>query len=424
MYSTNNKRYLSILFIVILIIGFLLNISGLEKLGSFNIVVALGLNLFIVIIALFYFGLDFISYLLMCINSLLLPLVVQYFTNNSYGVLALNIVPLHMADVMIFTFEYCALLLFLSIVFNFKYSEHQMIISEGNIKIENLNILFNNCVAIIFTIVAFPRLSLSVNGGERFDMLLPGHAWNQLAIVALLFNLPVLKKSKSVKITYLFVILWFLFNGERADITGLVLGLIVYNFMSQGKTNRAKKVKLTIVAILFVLILVFIGIIRNKNELSFEKLISLLVSTQTTSDVAYLYNCSIDAFKKGVVLKSRIFLQDFRMMMPLSNAEDFSDIIQKLGYFSPGGEPFLSQSILDWGSLGPVFRAILDFIIFKLFTLNKNSGLLKMEFLLLICSVPRLTWYGRNYLFTSIIFFVPLMYWLNTQIKTVKLSWS
>ena len=173
-------------------------------------------------------------------------------------------------------------------------------------------------------------------------MLLPGHAWNQLAIVALLFNLPVLKKSKSVKITYLFVILWFLFNGERADITGLVLGLIVYNFMSQGKTDRAKKVKLTIVAILFVLILVFIGIIRNKNELSFEKLISLLVSTQTTSDVAYLYNCSIDAFKKGVVLKSRIFLQDFRMMMPLSNAEDFSDIIQKLGYFSPGGEPFLS----------------------------------------------------------------------------------
>lgn len=303
MYSTNNKRYLSILFIVILIIVFLLNIPGLEKLGSFNIVVALGLNLFIVIIALFYFGLDFISYLLMCINSLLLPLVVQYFTNNSYGVLALNIVPLHMADVMIFTFEYCALLLFLSIVFNFKYSEHQMIISEGNIKIENLNILFNNCVAIIFTIVAFPRLSLSVNGGERFDMLLPGHAWNQLAIVALLFNLPVLKKSKSVKITYLFVILWFLFNGERADITGLVLGLIVYNFMSQGKTNRAKKVKLTIVAILFVLILVFIGIIRNKNELSFEKLISLLVSTQTTSDVAYLYNCSIDAFKKVETVK-------------------------------------------------------------------------------------------------------------------------
>lgn len=91
MYSTNNKRYLSILFIVILIIVFLLNIPGLEKIGSFNIVVALGLNLFIVIIALFYFGLDFISYLLMCINSLLLPLVVQYFTNNSYGVLALNV---------------------------------------------------------------------------------------------------------------------------------------------------------------------------------------------------------------------------------------------------------------------------------------------------------------------------------------------
>jgi len=54
----------------------------------------------------------------------------------------------------------------------------------------------------------------------------------------------------------------------------------------------------------------------------------------------------------------------------------------------------------------------------------KNDGFKTWVKVWIVKFNPRLTWYGRNYLFTSIIFFVPLMYWLNTQIKTVKLSWS
>lgn len=107
-------------------------------------------------------------------------------------------------------------------------NNEEKIINLDSLNLSSLNIIFNNLIAIIFTIVAFPRLTLHVVAAQRFDMLLPGQAWNQLAVVALLFNIRYLKERTSVKLVYIFVICWFLLNGERADITGLILGLVVF----------------------------------------------------------------------------------------------------------------------------------------------------------------------------------------------------
>ncbi|NMV52394.1 hypothetical protein FOL82_05255 [Lactobacillus reuteri] len=392
---------------------FLDNLSGLNMYNSPNIWVAFLLNLFVVFLSLLFNGIDFVTMLLFCIVILLVPLMIQYFTGASYGILNLNIIQLKMPELFEYTFTYSAIFLLLSIVFNFKDNEY-LLINKVKIRSSNYSIYFNNAIAIIFTIVAFPRLGFSTNAESRFDMLLPGHAWNQLVIVGLLFNLPYLKK-RSVKITYLFVIFWFLIDGERADITGLFLGLFIYYIMTHSLSKNMWKIVLLIFILLFILIILNnIAAVRNRTAIS-NSLYSLLV-TPTISDVGYLLNVAIDYLGNYGPLHGKILISNFWSAIPLSNTIGFTDIINAANYMNPGGEPFLAEPIMDFGKYGVVIIAFLDFLIFRFFVEFKNK-FFKLEFLLLLCSIPRIVWYGRSYVYTGIIFFIPVLFIVNVIIN-------
>lgn len=407
--ATISKIHYILLLLFICII-FWINLNGLYQENKDQIIIGLLLNLLLFGMTIMYFKIDYVSFLILCIQALLIPVSIQYFTDQSYGALSMHLVPLHIAEFITFTFVYCSFFIALAIIFNFKKSEIN-IVNVENKSFGTLNIVLNNLIAIVFSIVAFPRLSLTTLSGTRFDMLLPGHAWNQLAIVALIFNYPYLKRV-SVKMTYLFVILWFLLNGERADITGLILGLIVLKFMKDKKRSTRSYIFLVISSILFLILLNTIAIIRSNQKVMITTAIDSLLTTPTTSDVSYLFTASIDAWKNNVCLHSQMFKSDFLSIIPFSNPNGFESIIRQLGYFSPGGEPFLAQPILDWGVVGLVIRPIIDFSIFKLLTV-KVTSFFNYEFITLLCLVPRMVWYGRNYVFSSLIFFVPILYIVN-----------
>ena len=416
MYITTKTLYKKIIFICISLFSILIfwnNLKGLNMYNSVNIWTAFLINFFIVFLSLVFNGIDFITIVLFCLEILLVPIMIQYFTGTSYGILSLNVVPLRMPELFEYNYYYSLVFLLLSVIFNFKNNE-LVLVNKVKIISTKRSILFNNIIAIVFTIVAFPRLGFSADAETRFNMLLPGHAWNQLAIIGLLYNLPYLRK-KSVKFTYLFVILWFLIDGERADVTGLFFGLFVYYIMTHKISKNFWKI-LSLIFVLLVVLLILNNIAAARNNAGITNNFYSLLVTPTISDVGYLFNVAIDYLNKYGSLHGKILLSNFISAIPLSNGLGFTDIINSVNYMNPGGEPFLAEPIMDFGKYGVVLIAFLDFFLFRFFVEFKNK-FFKLEFLLLLCSIPRIVWYGRSYVFTGVLFFIPILFLINRFIN-------
>lgn len=415
--NTFNKKIYGLFALIIISILFMINGMQLSNMNKYSLIFAFLLDLSLVVISWITNGFELITFILFCIILLTVPITVQFFTGNSYGLLSMGIVQLYYADFLEYTFIYCSIFLGISIISNFKNNEEKLI-NLDTLNLSSLNIIFNNLIAIIFTIVAFPRLTFQVMGTERFDMLLPGHAWNQLAIVALLFNLKYLKERTSVKLAYIFVICWFLLNGERADITGLVLGLFVY-FLIRNKKNiekmsHLKNILAVVCLIAFLLLLNLIINIRNGEKISLSQNLKTLITTPTISDVSYIFNVVIAYSKSFSKLNGSLFLTNIFSIIPLYNNDLFGTLMSSV-YPYPGGEPWLAQPLLDWGKIGLIFSPIIDLCLLKVITL-KDNRFFKMEYLAFLCLVPRAVWYGRSYTFTTLIFFVPIMYLINKLI--------
>lgn len=412
--NTFNKKIYGLFALIIISILFMINGMQLSNMNKYSLIFAFFLDLFLVVISWITNGFELITFILFCIILLTVPITVQFFTGNSYGLLSMGIIQLYYADFLEYTFIYCSIFLGISIIINFENNEEKLI-NLDSLNLSSLNIIFNNLIAIIFTIVAFPRLTFHVVATERFDMLLPGHAWNQLAIVALLFNLRYLKDRTSVKLVYIFVICWFLLNGERADITGLVLGLFIY-FLGRdkkyiSKLSRLKKISIIFGLIVFLLLLNALISIREGSSISLLQDIKTLIVTPTLSDVSYIFNTVIDYSKRFSKLNGSIFLENIYSIIPLYNNDFFGTLMSSL-YPHPGGEPWLAQPLLDWGKAGLIFAPFIDLLLLKMITLRNNS-FFKLEYLAFLCLIPRAVWYGRSYTFTTLIFFVPFMYLIN-----------
>lgn len=412
--NTFNKKIYGLFALIIISILFMINGMQLSNMNKYSLIFAFLLDLSLVVISWITNGFELITFILFCIIFLTVPITVQFFTGDSYGLLSLRIVQLYYADFLEYTFIYCSIFLGISIIINFENNEEKLI-NLDSLNLSSLNIIFNNLIAIIFTIVAFPRLTFHVVATERFDMLLPGHAWNQLAIVALLFNLRYLKDRTSVKLVYIFVICWFLLNGERADITGLILGLFIC-FLRRDKKyiqklSRLKKLFIILGLVVFLLVLNALINIREGGSISLFQDIKTLIVTPTISDVSYIFNTVIDYSKRFSKLNGSIFLENIYSIIPLYNNDFFGTLMSSL-YPYPGGEPWLAQPLLDWGKVGLVFTPFIDLLLLKMITL-KNNSFFKFEYLAFLCLVPRAVWYGRSYTFTTLIFFVPFMYLIN-----------
>jgi len=320
-----------------------------------------------------------------------------------------------MPQLINYNYIYCFLFLLLSIIFDYRKKELDLVELRINNK-KNLTIVVNNLVAVLFTFVAFPRLGFSSSANGRFNMLLPGHAWNQLAIVALIFNFPYLRKKTSVKLTYLFVVSWFLINGERADITGLVFGILIYILVKKsGQKDLGKILRAFLIFLflfLFVVLLNSIATLRHGQEITFLSAVKGLLTTPTTSDVGYLFNVAIDYEQSFGTLKGQLLKANLISAIPFTSPSGFNTLTEAVNYFNPGGEPILAMPIMDFGIKGIYFISILDFLFFRIFVQYKNL-FFKYEFILILSSIPRMVWYGRSYTYSSILFFVPILFIVN-----------
>lgn len=420
----NNSLFFSEMALLLFSTIFYFNYNNLIAYRLTAIIVAYLLIIIVIIISIIINGIDFITFMLICSELILIPLSIQYFSGTSYGLLELDLYPLYLPEILTVIYLYSTTMVFLSGLFNFSMKEKRLI-QNGGLNLGNAAIIFNNIIAIVFVIVAFPRFGMATDGVERFNMLLPGHSWNQLSVVALLFNLRYLKSHISVKLTYLFVITWFLMDGERADVSGIIFGIFILYFQKRGKNQRKLNVLLLFLAlIIFVDLLNLIVVIRNGKPITLRNVIGGLFTTATLSDVGYLCNVSVDYWTKFGNLKGILLKSNILSAIPFFDPFDFTKFIDSVHYPNPGGESLFSEPLLDYGFVGLPFISTLDFFIYRII-IQFNNKFFFYEYLVILCSIPRIVWYGRSYFYSSALFFVPIMFILNIFIsRNFKLSYK
>lgn len=391
----------------------LININQVTK---YNVSIELLLIILGQMLIFGMFGLDIISVLSTLTISMLAPSAIFFYLGIGNGDISLGLVPINLHADIVSLYAYIFWGVLFSYLLDIKKFEKSMSIAPLMSSNKSAT-TFNNLVALIFSIVAFPTfptLNSSTENLDRFQMLLPGHAWNQLVIVALLFNFPKIKQ-KSVLITYFMVSAWFLSHGERADITGLVIGILIYVGM-RNRLSISRKISLFFSGSLIFILLLIVGYERIEHKLpNIAELFENVATFSTLSDVSYLVNVSIDYAERFGHANGAILLSTIKSAIPLITVNNsFGDFIEQV-FPNPGGEPIISGPLIDFGILGVSISASVDALLFSFIVKRKNL-LFRYEFLMLLCSIPRIVWYGRSFVFTSLIFFVPIMYFINTQI--------
>lgn len=377
------------------------------------------INLFLIILLQiligFIFKLDFIFFITFLTTFLLLPLSMVYYNliNKSLGDLTLGIVQIHMYEDTLYVFIFIMTISLFSTIFNFNFKENKILSLDG-LKLSDLSISFNNWIIIIFSVVAFPRLQISTD--NRFDMLLPGHAWNQLVIVAIIFNLPYILKRKSVFFSVMFAFFWYSMNGERADISGLMLGALILVLMSK-KIKKSTKIFILSIFFLLVLMLITIGTLRISGQrYGFIQTVLSIATFSTVSDISYVMNMTVDSIQNYGYTGGKLLLSIISYAIPFTSRDTVSSYINQ-HYPNPGGIPIISIAIMDGGGKFIAFYSFIYSLLLSTLTKFYNNKFIKYEFLILLFSIPRLSWYGINYVFPSLIFFVPFMYLSNEIIN-------
>lgn len=397
------------LHIIIFAFGNLL-ISNADYIVIFDLVFVFSLQFFILLL----FKLDFIFFLTFLITYLLFPSVLVYYNleTKNLGLLSIYKNSIYLKDISIYVYVFIFIISFLAFIFNFLKNEEKLL-NGDQLPLRNITIFINNLLIYIFTIVAFPRLNMDPQ--NRFKMLLPGSAWNQLVIVLILFNLPYITKRKSVMCSTLFAVVWFSLNGERADISGLALGMMIMVMLSRKVSKKIKLVSISLF-LSFSLIYILIGQLRTNSLGSFSELLTSIGTFSTVSDVSYLLNISVDYLKTIGSTHGSAVMGILESFIPFTYKPSIS-FIDKY-YANPGGVPLIAPMIFDGGTkIISVVSVVLSSLLSLLIKSANKNLFVRMEFIIILCSIPRICWYGVYYVGPGCIFFVPFVYILDNLLN-------
>lgn len=377
------------------------------------------INIILLLWIIYKAKVSFFSLKIILCNYILMAVFFEYNFDTSYGIL-------HISD-------------------NLYYTEMNIIIFIYNffmlIWLNNTTILelekkqFNNKfelpkfaeylfvgIAVLATIIALPTLPFQDNY-DRFNAFLPGKAWNHVAMIALIFLMPNLKKSKLVKIVYIFVLFWFVSHYERVDAIGVILLIIVTLFQQYERKIKLKNVAaLLIIGLAILFIMNAIGEIRaGNNPIDVGNLVKKLFVQNTSCDVAYVFNSAIEYRYSNPLLLGSTYKAYLTKAIPLLQTTETTDMILKEKYDTAGGDFFLDEPLMNFGMLGVIAYPIIEILIYYAI-LKKQSKYRFFLWSFLIMTVFRTTWYGLYYIEKGILYIIPIMYFILYFIERLTIN--
>lgn len=373
--------------------------------------VLLFFNMVIVALTLAKTKLSIISLWSIITNYVMINVYAYDVTGNAYGVLGMtNISFVTMLKYMMI-FNVC-LYIWASSTRILYYEKQMLSFSEFNPG-KTFTIICS-IIAVFAILIAFPTIPFAFNFESRFQALLPGNAWNHLAIIALLYMVPNIKKYRIVVCTYIFVCFWFLSHYERVDVIGFLIVLVFIYFMKNNKKKNEwiKYIKISILGMMVFAVLSFLGEARMGSNFSITSIVRKLVTQNTASDVGYVYDVAIKYSDDHKLLNGATYLRYLCKFIPGINTNDLiPNVILGKHYWLPGGEFLLSEPIINFGILGVI--VIPNLWIFLVYILiSKQTKLRYIIYLFLLVTPFRYLWYGVEFIETGIVIFIPAMYFI------------
>lgn len=348
--------------------------------------------------------------------AILYPLISAYYQlmyERSYGILQLEInsrsMNLYFGIISKTCFFVLLEILFFCLFTNFLSIEKKQFSRNIVIKTQTANIL--SFISVLTSIIAFPQLSIGFSSQTRFDSLLPGNAWNHVALVTLVIScLSHFKDSRIVKYNSLFVIFWFLIHYERVDMFGFFIGmLILFNVKSKTKLSLFKKIAVAFIFIIVFFLFIYIGEVRNGiSDVSFTYILHKILIQNTATDVLYTYNCSIDYVEKFGFLHGISYSSYLYHLIPFADSQDFIPSLLSINYPYPGGIFILSEPFMNFGVSGVI--AIFFTLLMIIYCFAKTMSIYSYyAYVFLTVIIIRIMWYGIDFGFVSFIYILPII---------------
>lgn len=412
-----NKKIRKSIILVIAIV--LLAISTIIYKFEFNPNILFGINIFIAILICYKAKFSFLSLQTILVNYILLPVFFQYNTGTSYGVLEMEIIPLNYSIINYTIICYNCIDLFF--VYNTSFLEKEQRLLREKPEISKKIACFFATIAILATLIAIPSMPFQTADIRNVELkaLLPGNAWNHLAIVALIFAFPRFKDSKYVKFAYFFTIFWFLSHFERVDVLGIIIMFILLIIVNVDAKRRKKMIGIVciIVVILFA-VMTAIANIRVNKKVNFNDLIKSIFIQSTVSDIAYTYNAAIQYNIDHGNLFGKTYKNYLVEAIPLLESDMDVEKMLRNEYSTVGGNYLLGEPVLNFGILGVILFKIVELLI--LYNLVKRKHKINyFWYLFLIATIFRSIWYGLSYIELGMLYMVPIFYIIGFKLKDI-----
>lgn len=340
-----------------------------------------------------------------------IPTMAKNFFGYSVGILSTTSVPLHYVLMMGMLYIYFSINLLFIIKTRILTLETNIIKNGYRLRSDFIYLL--SIMAMVCIIIQFPYFRDFSGKAGMQKTLLPGNAWNHVSLVCLIFCLPYLEKKWIVKIAYAFVVLWCFLHFERVDAIGIVVLVLLYFF----KKYRLSVKWYIIIGLGFLAVLFALAYIGNyRAGGSKQSIFMQLLIQSTASDLAHLYNLGfqfVDDF--GHLYGYSLLSYIIELIPGLSSGNDVSSILAK-AYEHPGGQFLLSEPLMNFGIVGLIIFAIMEFaVIYLLLKKCKKIGFLYYS--LFVASVFRYCWYGIRYIETACIFIIPIFYLITKNLN-------
>ncbi len=346
-------------------------------------------------------------------NYPLIAITFQNFTGSSYGILELSVKEfgLHYYEINLATIIFNIIMLIY--LFFTKINKYEKLTLNNTYQISDYLINIFCLIAIFATIVYLPRFSLlsGVSHESRYYHLLPGNAWNYVAIVSILFTTLSRKLSFFQIITYSFVILWFFMNYERVDMLGLTVLLVFRyrDYILQSSFVKYIPYKKIVFSTLFTSLFAFLfasSYLREGKSFNLFSLIRDILVQTTSCDIMHVFNTAFEYVENvGLTYGSTYLNYLYKIIPGFGNHMDYSSILDNY-IANPGGGYFLSEPYMNFGYIGVLLFSILLLTVIYLLCKYSNS----YTYLLYTCLVAasfRIMWYGLIYIHKSYIMIIP-----------------
>ena len=178
------------------------------------------------------------------------------------------------------------------------------------------------------------------------------------------------------------------------------------------------------VLIILVVAMVWIGESRigiEDSSFSMQNIIKKVLVQSTATDVAFSYNCAIDFCKYEPLLLGKTYFKYIIEIIPLidSSSYEVGTILQQK-YGTPGGNFILNEPMINFGVIGVIIYAVLEFYLYDKL-LSKKSKFRYYIYAFFIFTTFRTTWYGWMFVEKALIYFIPILYFIVYRIDKKEL---